>query len=164
MTKKDKENLPQPNDQGAYEFGLDFEEYPVIIGGYPYILKEPDGDGRDVIMADMSGRLTVTGEGKDAKGRITRYKGMESTQVAVCLLHAAKNHPFPDDPTPHPFARCKEHTAELIGKPVKSSTVKGWPAKTQHGLFQLAQRIAGLDEEAKGRAKNDSSEENDGSG
>ena len=89
-------------------------------------LRELSGEERDAFLSMMNDKVKYTGEGKSAGFR--DYNDVESKLVSMALIG-------PD------------------GKNIEAKVIKTYPASVQAGLFDLAQKMNGLDKEADERAK-----------
>ncbi len=97
-------------------------------GMQKYRMVEMSGEERDDYLDQMRDRFEITDDGK--VGAIGSFKGHQTDLINRCI-----------------------RTDE--GGKVAAGTVEGWPASTQQGLFDLAQKINGLDKKAAQKAKND---------
>lgn len=93
-----------------------------------YTVRELSGAERDKFLSAMSAKLRYNDKG-EAVG-MKNYDGVESHLVALALMDSE-------------------------GKPVPQNTIKDFPASTQKGIFEIAQRLSGLDKDSAEAAKNE---------
>jgi hypothetical protein len=143
-----KEKISEFADlQDSYEFTLEQQEVPVKIYDKEhdeekwYIIREFTAKERDAWLNDVSGRMR-TSEAGNVTG-VKNFTGMQGMLLTLTMTHADCESSKDGD------------TIISNGKKVDMNTVQKWPARLQTRLFELAQRICGLDDEAQERAKNE---------
>lgn len=129
---KDKPT-PDPN---ALTFSLVLATQPVTLQDaegvdHNYVLKECTGTNRDTYLNDLARRMG--GEIKEGVG-IRNFDGFKAKLISMCLW-AVDN--------------------DGNETPVSLATIAAWPGKVQDALFERAQTLSGLDDDAEeGAAKN----------
>lgn len=110
-------------------FSADLEEMPIVIGTERFVLKEMNGKARDAY-----GKFVMSKTRYDAQGKPC---GMSD----VTDLHAE--------------LLSRTLYREGSSAPVDKTWANTLPAKTQSGLFKLAQKLSALDDNAEADAKKD---------
>jgi len=109
-------------------FKTTLKEVPVAIDGNSYILRELDGRQKGKYLNKMGGRIVLNAKGEVASFK--DYAGLESTLLSLCLYDSEN---------------------KLVPATVMDGTEEeqGWPSTMLTGLFDAAQDLSGLNEEAR---------------
>lgn len=105
-------------------FKTSLKEISVEIDGKDYALKELDGVQRGKYLNKMGSRIKLGPDGKISS--FTDYSGLESTLLERCLY-------------------------DSDNKLVPASVIETWPSSVLTSLFNVAQDLSGLNEEARKR-------------
>ena len=137
--------LTEPIDEIA-----DFISVPVTltIKGVKkfYILREVNGQARDLYLNNLAGRLKGGGDASHVKD----FRDMQANLLSRCIykkVTADKEDP-PSKSTPDQLEKMEEI-------PVTIEELRSWPARIQALIFDRAQKLSGLDTEAEEEAGND---------
>lgn len=111
-------------------FETTLKEVSVVIDGKNYVLRELDGRQKGKYLNSMAGRIKL-----NAKGEVESFKdyaGLESTLLSRCLY---------------------DGDGKLVPASVMDGTddQQGWPSSMLSALFDAAQGLSGLNEEARKR-------------
>lgn len=136
-----------------YSFTLELKEVPVKLVDprdgeeHWYLIREMNALQRDKWFENVSGRMRMNEKG-DVTG-VRNFTGMQATLLTLTMLEAEDEG---SEDEPQVTARLNKQ-----GKPiyVTETAAQLWPASVQAQLFEIAQRISGLDDEAKERSKKD---------
>lgn len=102
-------------------FTLERKTQPVEIDGEQYVLRELNGQERDKYLNGLGARLVTVGDNQSIKN----FDGLQASLLNLSLKKCAGD--------------------EL--QPVLVSTIQNWPASVQKALFDVAQKLSGLDKE-----------------
>lgn len=110
------------------EFETTLKEIEVVIDGKPYILRELDGHQKGRYLNSMKDRIKL-----NAKGEVqsfSDYSGLESALLSKCLY---------------------DENGVLVQASIMNGNEKqkGWPSTMLTALFNTAQTLSGLTEEAR---------------
>lgn len=94
-----------------------------------YVIRELSGAQRDAFLNDMGGRMKFTAAGK-MEG-LSDYTDLQTGFLALCLY-------------------------DETGESVALEILREYPASVLSGLFEIAQKLSGLDKGAESKAKNES--------
>jgi len=113
-------------------FETTLKEVPVTIDSKSYILRELDGRQKGKYLNKMGGRIVL-----DKEGNIKAFKdyaGLESTLLSLCIYDSDN---------------------KLVEALVMDGTEdkRGWPSSMLGELFDAAQELSGLNEEARKKQK-----------
>jgi len=103
-------------------FETTLKEVPVTIDAKPYKLRELDGRQKGKYLNKMGGRIVLNNKGEVSSFK--DYAGLESTLLELCLYDSSN---------------------ELV----PASVMDGWPSTILTTLFDAAQTLSGLNEEAR---------------
>jgi hypothetical protein len=103
-------------------FETTLKELPVTIDGACFVLRELDGRTKGKYLNQMGTRIELNDQGKVA--RFKDYSGLESMLLSLCLYDAE---------------------SKLVPMP----TMDKWPSTILTKLFDAAQELSGLNEEAR---------------
>jgi len=113
-------------------FDLDRKELPIVLEGASerlhLVLRELTGKDRDKYLSSLSGRMRFDASGQPIG--LKSFDGLQSGLLSLCLY---------DDQ----------------GNRIKRSSIEEWPASTQTRIFEKAQEINALNQEAVDLAGND---------
>lgn len=132
--------------QSSYEFTLDLKMIPVKLHNPEhndtrwYVIREMDADRRDKYFDRIGNRLEVKSDGTS---RVKKFSGTQSDLLTLCMYEAEVDDSADEPQVTH------------VGKIVDLKTVLKLPARVQERLFEIAQRLSGLDDQAEERAKNE---------
>lgn len=93
----------------------------------PYTLREMTGSEKGKWQTSMAGRMRWDDKGKPSG--IRDWTGFEGSLICRCMFDAD-------------------------GKKVAEDKIKEWPTTVQKKLFEMCQKLNGLDEESEEKAKN----------
>jgi hypothetical protein len=102
-------------------FTLERKTQAVEIDGEQYVLRELNGQERDKYLNGLGARLVTVGDNQSIKN----FDGLQASLLNLSLKKCAGD--------------------EL--QPVLVSTIQNWPASVQKALFDVAQKLSGLDKE-----------------
>jgi len=103
-------------------FHTTLKEIPVVIDEKNYVLRELDGLQKGKYLNKMGSRIVLSPEGKIASFK--DYSGLESSLLECCLFDAD-------------------------GKGVPATVMQVWPSTMLNKLFETAQELSGLSEDAR---------------
>jgi hypothetical protein len=103
-------------------FKTTLKEVPISIDGKSFVLRELDGRQKGKYLNKMGGRIVLNNKGEVSSFK--DYAGLESTLLEQCL--------YDEDE-----------------KLVPASMMEGWPSTMLTMLFDQAQILSGLNEEAR---------------
>jgi hypothetical protein len=103
-------------------FQTTLKEVPVVIDGKNYTLRELNGTQKGKYLNKMGSRIVLNEQGKVASFK--DYSGLESTLLEQCLY-------------------------DTENKLVSAKVIDEWPATVLGKLFDAAQDLSGLNEEAR---------------
>lgn len=103
-------------------FETTLKEVSVTIDSKPYVLRELDGRQKGKYLNKMGSRITLNAKGEVASFK--DYAGLESTLLELCLY-------------------------DNEDKLVPANVMETWPSTILTRLFDAAQDLSGLNEEAR---------------
>lgn len=105
-------------------FETTLKEVSVTIDGEEYTLRELDGKTKGKYLNKMGSRIVLSEDGKVSGFK--DYSGLETILLEQCLYNSE-------------------------GKPVPAGIIEKWPATVLGKLFDVAQELSGLNEDARKR-------------
>ena len=109
-------------------FQTTLKEVSVTIDDKEYVMRELDGRQKGKYLNKMGGRIVLNNKGEVSSFK--DYAGLESTLLSLCLYDSEN---------------------KLVPATVMDGTEKeqGWPSTVLNSLFNAAQDLSGLNEEAR---------------
>ena len=110
-----------------------------------YVLREVDGQARDLYLNNLAGRLKGGGDTTSVRD----FRDMQANLLSRCIYKkvTTDNEDPPSKSTPEQLEKMEEI-------PVTIEELRTWPARIQALIFDRAQKLSGLDTEAEEEAGN----------